>query len=66
MTNRDTFEVLRDFVDLYELCANFVDNNQISDPKEIYEKRVVDNALDFIQSVCEMVGYYEADGKNNH
>ena len=45
-------------VTLYALCKRFIDDNGITCPETIYQTdRVVLNALEFIEHVCENVGY---------
>ena len=45
---------------LWNLCSNFIQNNQIRCTETVYQcDHVSENALDFIEKVAEMVGYYK-------
>ena len=45
---------------LLELCQKFVRDNGISCPEAIYQTdRVIENAYEFIEAICELVGYDE-------
>ena len=45
-------------VKLYALCKKFIEDNEITCPETIYQTdRVSLNALEFIEQVCENVGY---------
>ena len=45
-------------VKLYALCKRFIADNEITCPETIYQTdRVSLNALEFIEQVCENVGY---------
>lgn len=46
--------------ELLKLCQKFIDDNTISCAETIYGCDWVSlNALEFIESVCELVGYYQ-------
>lgn len=43
---------------LWELCKNFIEDNEISCSETIYQTdRVVEKSLEFIESICDIVGY---------
>lgn len=45
---------------LWELCAKFITDNTISGDECIYQcDRVIENAYEFIEKVCDIVGYHE-------
>ncbi len=47
---------------LTELCKKFVEENQISCGETIYQcDWVIERAYEFIESVCDIVGYYDDD-----
>jgi hypothetical protein len=44
--------------DLLKLCKDFIRSQLITCPETIYQSdRVIENAYEFIESVCEIVGY---------
>ena len=44
--------------DLVNLCVKFIKDNGISCPETIYQMdRVIVNAYQFIEDVCNLVGY---------
>ena len=48
---------------LFELCRDFIMKQEISCPETIYQTdRVIQNAYEFIERVCNVVGY--AEGEN--
>lgn len=48
--------------ELRELCKRFIRENQIGCPETIYQcDWVEENALEFIENVCEIVGYCRED-----
>jgi len=49
-------------VKLYALCKQFIADNEITCPETIYQTdRVSLNALEFIEKLCENVGYARED-----
>jgi hypothetical protein len=45
---------------LVEVCIRFIEDNKISCPETIAQcDRVMENAYEFIEKVCLVVGYYE-------
>lgn len=47
---------------LQELCQRFIRENQIGCPETIYQcDWVEENAPEFIQRICEIVGYCSVD-----
>jgi hypothetical protein len=45
---------------LYDLCKRFIKDNRISCPETICQvDSVIVNASDFIEQVCDIVGYHE-------
>ena len=47
-----------------KLCKKFIKDNEISCPETICQSdKVIQNAYDFIEEICEIVGYhkYEED-----
>ena len=46
--------------DLEEYCRLFVQRMRISCPETIYQTdRVIENAYEFIEGICERVGYVD-------
>jgi hypothetical protein len=47
---------------LFETVTKFIDDHRISCPEAITQNdEVITNAYDLIESLCEIVGYYEYD-----
>ena len=47
---------------LYETVTEFIDKHRISCPEAIAQNdAVITDAYDLIESLCEIVGYYEYD-----
>lgn len=45
---------------LWKHCAKFIEAQEISCPETVYQSdRVIENAYDFIEGVCKIVGYAE-------
>lgn len=43
---------------LYDACRKFIKDNKITCPETIYQMdHVIENAFDFIQKICDIVGY---------
>lgn len=50
---------------LWELCQKFITDQTISCPEAICQcDRVMENAYDFIEAICGIVGYYEREDDN--
>lgn len=46
--------------ELVELCKKFIQENRITCAETVAQSdRVIENAYDFIESVCSIVGYYD-------
>jgi hypothetical protein len=46
--------------DLLALCKKFIADNEIGCAEKVYQSdRVIENAYQFIEQVCETVGYHE-------
>lgn len=46
--------------ELYNLCKQFVEDNKISCPETVHQcDRVIINSYDFIEKMCDIVGYYK-------
>ena len=46
--------------DLVALCIKFINDNKISCPETIHQTDwVIENAYEFIEKICDLVGYYE-------
>lgn len=47
---------------LFSLCEEYIDEQRISCRETIYQcDRVIQSAYEFIQKVCDIVGYYESE-----
>lgn len=48
--------------ELFDLCREFIKENEISCAEDIYQSdRIEANALDFIEQICELIGYHEEE-----
>ena len=48
--------------DLEQFCRGFIEAQRISCAETVYQTdRVIENAYEFIEGVCERVGYYKGD-----
>lgn len=46
--------------DLLKLCKTFIEEQRISCPESIHQTdRVIENAYEFIEEICDIVGYFE-------
>jgi hypothetical protein len=46
--------------ELYNFCLKFVEDNEIGCSEVIYQSdRIVERSLEFIESVCNIVGYHQ-------
>lgn len=46
---------------LWEHCKAFIEKQKITCPEAIYQSdRVIENAYEFIEGVCDIVGYLES------
>ena len=47
---------------LWELCQKFIEDNGIYCPETVYQTdHVIENAYEFIEDICNIVGYKEED-----
>lgn len=46
-------------IKLYDLCLKFIDKNDLTCAETTCEDRVYENAPEFVQRICEIVGYKE-------
>ena len=64
MTQQTTIseEVIAEALALRTIVKKFIKDNKIRCAESVYQKDcVVENSLEFIDSLCEVVGYYEDD-----
>ncbi len=48
--------------ELFDLCRDFIKDNEITCSETIYQSDKIEaNALDLIEQICELIGYYEED-----
>lgn len=48
--------------ELHDHCVNFIQENQITCAESVYQTdRVILNAYEFIEGVCEIVGYVDPE-----
>ena len=53
-------EMLEDKLQLWKICKRFIKEQQISCGETIWQSdRVSENSLEFIEEICEIVGYKE-------
>ena len=56
----DKEPTIKDMARLWQLCVDFVEENQISSAETVYHSgRVTDNSYNFIARICDEVGYIE-------
>lgn len=47
---------------LQKLCEEFIKKQKISCPETIYQTdHVIENAYEFIENICNIIGYYDDD-----
>ena len=62
MTEKHDDDQLDDMHFLYEEVQKFITDNQITCSETIYQTdRVIVNAYEFLQRICEIVGYCELE-----
>lgn len=45
--------------ELWRYCRQFVEDQKIGDAETVYQTdRVIENAYEFIEGICERVGYF--------
>lgn len=48
--------------ELFEFCKKFVEEQDITCPETIHQSdRVIENAYEFIEHICDIVGYVAVD-----
>lgn len=48
--------------ELFDICKDFIKDNEITCAESIYQKDSIEaNALDLIEQICELIGYYEEE-----
>lgn len=46
--------------ELHRICLDFITKQRITCPETIYQSdRVIENAYEFIEQICDVVGYAE-------
>lgn len=51
---------------LFALCEQFILDNKVTCPEAIYQTdRVIENAYEFIEEMCNLVGYAEFKDEEN-
>lgn len=51
-----------DMLRLWKFCEQFIKKQDIHCPETVYQTdRVITNAYEFIEGVCNIVGYYDGD-----
>ena len=51
---------VKEMVALWNVCMKFIEAQKISCPETIYQTDwVIENAYEFIEEICEEVGYHE-------
>lgn len=47
---------------LWEICQQFVKDNEIGHPETIYQSdRVIERSYRLVEKICDIVGYHEFD-----
>lgn len=53
---------IKDMALLWNTCIKFIEAQRISCPETIYQTDwVIENAYEFIQDICDQVGYQESE-----
>jgi hypothetical protein len=53
---------IKEMAALWNKCLEFVESQRISYAETIYQSdRVIENAYEFIEDVCDIVGYNDED-----
>ena len=53
--------------ELFDLCREFIKENQIGCEEDIYQTdQVAENSLELIQTICELIGYYEEEEEEEY
>ena len=48
--------------ELFRLCQKFIEAQRIHCPETVYQSdRVIENAYEFIEDICDIVGYKKYD-----
>lgn len=56
---------IKDMVRLWQLCAAFIEENNIYCKETVYQTdRVIENAYSFIGSICDEVGYVDYEDED--
>lgn len=51
---------------LYEICKDFIEKNEIVCAEAIYQTdHVIENAYEFIEDICNLVGYMEINDEDD-
>lgn len=51
---------------LWQVCKTYIDMQQISCPESVYQSDgVILNAYEFIEKVCDIVGYWDCSEERN-
>lgn len=53
--------------ELWSICERFIQEHKITCPETVWQTdRVIEDAYEFIEEICDVVGYheYETDGSN--
>jgi hypothetical protein len=45
--------------ELFDLCKDFIRENKIESPDDIYS--MSDNVCDLMTEICDLIGYYDHD-----
>jgi len=58
----DTMITMQNIVKLHEHCRKFINDNRISHAEVVHQTdRVIENAYEFIEGICDIVGYAKND-----
>lgn len=53
---------VKDMAKLWNICIKFIEEQEIGAPETIYQTDwVIENAYEFIEEVCKVVGYLDGD-----
>jgi len=53
--------------ELWEHCKKFIEDQRIHCSESVYQTdRVIENAYEFIEGICDIVGYYEDEDDDEY
>jgi hypothetical protein len=53
----------KDVYDLWALCADFVIQNKLTCPDDVYQRIASNKFAELTESICNIIGYYTPSGE---